>query len=54
MEEMAERVPGVTDKESRTLLVDDAMGIGGHHIEIMFAHSDLAECGCEHTKPTRT
>ncbi|WP_458190922.1 hypothetical protein [Haladaptatus sp. NG-WS-4] len=42
MEEMAERVPGVTYKESRTLSVDDAMGVGGHHIEITFAHPDLA------------
>ncbi|WP_254663340.1 hypothetical protein [Haladaptatus sp. W1] len=42
MEEMAERVPGVTYKESRTLCVDDAMGVGGHHIEITFAHPDLA------------
>ena len=42
MEEMAERVPGVTYKESRTLCVDDAMGVGGHHIEISFAHPDLA------------
>ncbi|WP_227380256.1 hypothetical protein [Haladaptatus halobius] len=42
MEEMAERVPGVSYKESRTLSVDDAMGVGGHHIEITFAHPDLA------------
>ncbi|GAA0249584.1 hypothetical protein ACFFQF_31775 [Haladaptatus pallidirubidus] len=42
MEEMAERVPGVTYKTSRTLSVDDAMGVGGHHIEITFAHPDLA------------
>jgi DNA integrity scanning protein DisA with diadenylate cyclase activity len=42
MEEMAERVPGVTYKESRTLCADDAMGVGGHHIEITFAHPDLA------------
>jgi hypothetical protein len=42
MEEMAERVPGVTYKESRTLCVDDAMGVGGHHIEITFAHPDVA------------
>ncbi|WP_435159848.1 hypothetical protein [Haladaptatus sp. DFWS20] len=42
MEEMAERVPGVSYKESRTLCVDDAMGVGGHHIEITFAHPDLA------------
>ncbi|WP_266081244.1 hypothetical protein [Haladaptatus caseinilyticus] len=42
MEEMAERVPGVTYKESRTLSVDDAMGVGGYHIEITFAHPDLA------------
>ena len=38
MEEMAERVPGVTYKESRTLSIDDAMSVGGHHIEITFAH----------------
>ncbi|MFB9809549.1 hypothetical protein ACFFQF_32775 [Haladaptatus pallidirubidus] len=49
---MAERVPGVTYKESRTLCMDDAMGLGRHHIEITFAHPDLAG-GCEHTKPTR-
>ena len=42
MEEMAERVPGVTYKTSRTLSVDDAMGAGGHHIEISFANPDLA------------
>ncbi|WP_231186361.1 hypothetical protein [Haladaptatus sp. DYF46] len=42
MEEMFEHVPGVTDKESRTLCVDDAMGVGGHHIEIRFVHPDLA------------
>jgi vacuolar-type H+-ATPase subunit I/STV1 len=42
MEEMAERVPGVSYKESRTLSVDDEMGVGGHHIEITFAHPDLA------------
>jgi hypothetical protein len=42
MEEVAERVPGVTYKESRTLSIDDAMGVGGHHIEITFAHPDLA------------
>ena len=42
MEEMAERVPGVTYKESRTRCVDDAMGVGRHHIEITFAHPDLA------------
>ncbi|SIR96852.1 hypothetical protein SAMN05421858_4835 [Haladaptatus litoreus] len=42
MEEMAERVPGVSYKESRTQCVDDAMGAGGHHIEITFAHPDLA------------
>ncbi|WP_435158546.1 hypothetical protein [Haladaptatus sp. DFWS20] len=42
MEEIAERVPGVTYKTSRTLCVDDAMGVGGHHIEITFAHPDLA------------
>ena len=52
MEEMAERVPGVTYKESRTLCVDDAMGVGGHHIELTFAHPDLAG-GCEPTKRTR-
>ncbi|WP_227378101.1 hypothetical protein [Haladaptatus halobius] len=42
MEEMAERVPGVSYKESCTLSMDDAMGVGGHHIEITFGHSDLA------------
>lgn len=42
MEEMAERVPGVIYKESRTLSIDDTMGVGGHHIEIRFAHPDLA------------
>ncbi|WP_245800221.1 hypothetical protein [Haladaptatus litoreus] len=42
MEEMTERVPGVSYKESRTLSIDDAMCIGGHHIEITFAHPDLA------------
>jgi chromosome segregation ATPase len=42
MEEMAERVPGVTYKESRTLCAEDAMGVGGHHIEITFGHPDLA------------
>ncbi|WP_435158414.1 hypothetical protein [Haladaptatus sp. DFWS20] len=42
MEEMAERVPGVTYKTSRTLSIDDAMGVGGHHIEITFAHPELA------------
>ncbi|WP_433630967.1 hypothetical protein [Halomicrococcus sp. NG-SE-24] len=42
MEEMAERVPGVTYKESRTVLADDAMGVGGRHIEISFADPDLA------------
>ncbi|MFC6764645.1 hypothetical protein [Natrinema soli] len=41
MEEMAERVPGVTYKESRTL-GPETMGVGGHHIEISFAHPDLA------------
>ncbi|WP_227379732.1 hypothetical protein [Haladaptatus halobius] len=44
MEEMAERVPGVSYKESRTLSVDDALGVGGHHIEITFGHPDLAVC----------
>jgi hypothetical protein len=39
---MAERVPGVTYKESRTLLVDDTMGVDGHHIETRFAHPDLS------------
>ncbi|WP_266081519.1 hypothetical protein [Haladaptatus caseinilyticus] len=39
---MAERVPGVTYKESRTLSIDNATGVGGHHIEITFAHPDLA------------
>ena len=42
MEVMAERVRGVSYKESRTLSIDDAMGVGGHHIEITFAHPDLA------------
>jgi hypothetical protein len=42
MEEMAERVPGVSYKESRALSVDDALGVGGHHIEITFGHPDLA------------
>jgi hypothetical protein len=42
MEEMSERVPGVTYKETRTLSIDDDMGVGGHHIEITFAHPDLA------------
>ncbi|MCO8244870.1 MULTISPECIES: hypothetical protein [unclassified Haladaptatus] len=28
--------------ESRTLSVDNATGVGGHHIEMMFAHLDLA------------
>ncbi|WP_245800098.1 hypothetical protein [Haladaptatus litoreus] len=32
----------MTDKESRTLSIDDAMGVGDHHIEITFAHPDLA------------
>jgi DNA integrity scanning protein DisA with diadenylate cyclase activity len=41
-EEMTERVPDVSYKESRTLSVDDAMGVGGHHIEITFGHPDLA------------
>ncbi|SIR97528.1 hypothetical protein SAMN05421858_4896 [Haladaptatus litoreus] len=41
MEEMADRVPGVTYKTSRTLSVDDAMDVGGHHIEITFANPDL-------------
>ena len=43
MEQMAEGVPGVTYKESRTLSVDDAMGVGGHHIGLTFAYSDLIE-----------
>lgn len=38
MEKMAERVPGVTDTEFRTLSIDDATGVGGHHIEITFAY----------------
>ncbi|WP_227379520.1 hypothetical protein [Haladaptatus halobius] len=42
MEEMAERVPDVCYKTSRTLSVDDAMGVGGYHIEITFGHPDLA------------
>ncbi|WP_227377235.1 hypothetical protein [Haladaptatus halobius] len=42
MEEMGDRVPGVSYKESRTQSVDDAMDVGGHHIEIMFGHPDLA------------
>ena len=42
LEKMAERVPGVTYKDSRTLSIDDVMGVGGHHIEIAFAHPDLA------------
>jgi hypothetical protein len=42
MEEMAERVPDVCYKSSRTLSVDDAMGVGGHHIEITFGHPELA------------
>ena len=42
MEEMADRVPGVTYKQSRTLSADDAMGVGGRHIEISFADPDLA------------
>jgi hypothetical protein len=42
MEEMAERVPGVSYKTSRTLSVGDVMGVGGHHIEITFGHPDLA------------
>lgn len=41
-EEIAEWVPGVTDKERRTLSIDDAIGGGGHHIEITFAHPGLA------------
>ncbi len=49
---MAESVPGVTYKEPRTLSIDDAMGVGGHHIETTFAHPDLAD-GCEYTKPAR-
>ncbi len=44
MEEMAERVPGVTYKESRTLSADDALGVGGRHIKISFADPDFA-CG---------
>ena len=42
MKEMAERVPGVSYQESRTLSIDDAMGVGGHQIEITFAHPDVA------------
>mgnify|MGYP006302297843 CR=1 FL=1 len=42
MEEMADRVPGVTYKESRTLSADGALGVGGGHIEISFADPDLA------------
>ena len=42
MEEMADRVPGVTYKESRTLSADDALGVGSRHIEISFADPDLA------------
>ncbi|SIR97755.1 hypothetical protein SAMN05421858_4916 [Haladaptatus litoreus] len=41
MEEMAERVPGVTYKESKNL-GPETMGVGGRHIEISFAHPDLA------------
>jgi DNA integrity scanning protein DisA with diadenylate cyclase activity len=41
MEEMAERVLGVTYKELRTLSIDNAMSVGGHHIEITFGHPDL-------------
>ena len=40
MEEMVDRVAGVSYRESRTLSVDDVMGVGGHHIEITFAHPD--------------
>ncbi|MFB9806948.1 hypothetical protein ACFFQF_17680 [Haladaptatus pallidirubidus] len=39
---MAERVMGVSYKEFRTLSVDDATGVGIHHIEITFDHPDLA------------
>ncbi|GAA0254043.1 hypothetical protein GCM10009000_083290 [Halobacterium noricense] len=42
MEKMAERVMGVSYKEFRTLSVDDATGVGIHHIEITFDHPDLA------------
>ncbi|WP_433630976.1 hypothetical protein [Halomicrococcus sp. NG-SE-24] len=42
MGEMADRVPGVNYKESRTVLADDAMGVGGRHIEISVADPDLA------------
>ncbi|WP_227378391.1 hypothetical protein [Haladaptatus halobius] len=41
MEERAERVPGVSYKESQMLSVDDAMDVGGHHIKITFGHPDL-------------
>lgn len=42
MEAMAERVPSVNDTESRTLSADNALGVGGRHIEISFADPDLA------------
>ena len=45
MKEMAKRVPGVNYKESRTLCVDDAMGVGGHHIEITFAQRHCGHSG---------
>ncbi|WP_440009211.1 hypothetical protein [Halomicrococcus sp. SG-WS-1] len=41
-EELADRVPGVNDTESRTLSVDDALGVSGRHIEISVADPDLA------------
>ena len=36
-------MPGVTYRETRTLSIDDATSVGGHHIEITFAHPDLKE-----------
>ncbi|WP_433634274.1 hypothetical protein [Halomicrococcus sp. NG-SE-24] len=42
MEELADRVPGVNYKESRTVSADDALGVGGRHIEISVADPDLA------------
>jgi hypothetical protein len=54
MEEMAQRVHGVSNKTSRPLSVDDAMDVGGHHIEITFGHPDLAGWMRAHEANTET
>lgn len=53
MEELAERVPGVNDTENRTVSADDALGVGGRHIEISFADPDLVAWMRAHEASTR-